>query len=139
MPVVRIRNLPNTSTEQCVRALQKENFLLVFEGVGMERFPLTKAIFREALVEACRINDIIPITMSNFKIGILSELWEYALDVNSDFKADVRLFLQVADHKPDYHQNYIVPDLLEIRKRLQKVRRSKLDKFWRQLSAHERI
>ena len=139
MPVVRIRNLPNTSTEQCVRALQKENFLLVFEGVGMERFPLTKAIFREALVEACRINDIIPITMSNFKIGILSELWEYALDVNSDFKADVRLFLQVADHKPDYHQNYIVPDLLEIRKRLQKVRRSKLNKFWKQLSAHERI
>ena len=81
---------------------------------------------------------MIPVTMSNFKIGILSEIWEYFLDESNNFNADTRFYLQVADHVTDYHQNYLIPNLVKIRSTLQKVRLSTLTYFLEGLSSLER-
>ena len=118
--------------------LHKDHYLFVFEGQYQNWYPLTADIFNKTLLKCCVDIGFLKVTQSNFKIGILTELWESSIKEIIPFKPDLRLFLQVADHRTDYHQNYIIPDLLVICECLQTVREINFVRFLGNLSSIER-
>jgi len=118
--------------------LSKNSHLFIFEGVGGVWYPMTSAIFNSTLLKVCADLGLFKVTQSNFKIGILTELWHTSIMDILPFRPDLRFFLAVADHRTDYHQNYIIPDLLTICTCLQQVREINLVRFLVYLSGEER-
>ena len=118
--------------------LHKDHYLFIFEGQYQNWYPLTDDIFNKTLLKCCVDIGFLKVTQSNFKIGILTELWESSIKEIIPFKPDLRFFLQVADHRTDYHQGYIIPDLLVICECLQTVREINLVRFLGNLSSIER-
>ena len=120
------------------RPLVKHDFLFVFRGVGNRVFPFTIPIFDTVLAMISSCLGFYKITKHNFKIGILSELWETCLRNMSSYNPDIRFFLQVADHVTDYHQAYIVPDLRLVNDVLQDSRAAHLHSFINTLNELDR-
>ena len=118
--------------------LKEGHPMFIFEGVAGKWFPMTSAIFNSTLLKVCMDIGLLKVTKSNFKIGILTELWHSSILNILPFHPDLRFFLMVDDHRTDYHQNYIIPDLLTISSCLQKVREINLVRFFHGLSGEER-
>jgi len=118
--------------------LKRAHNLFIFEGVAGEWFPVTGPIFNKTLVKVCSDMGLLKITKSNFKIGILTELWETSIKETLPFQPGLRFFLEVADHRTDYHQHYILPELRTICEGLQMVRGINLLRFLGSLTGEER-
>ena len=120
------------------RPFHKKDFLFIFEGQHGKWFPLTDSIFSTTLHKICTAIGLLRVNKSNFKIGVLTELWEASVKQVISFKPDARFFLQVADHRTDYHANYLIPDLVMIATALQEVRVFNLGMFIRRITMVER-
>ena len=120
------------------RAFMKKDFVFIFKGQQQKFYPITDDIFATTLHKVCSTTGLLRVTKSNFKIGALTELWEAAVRQVISFKPDLRFFLQLADHRTDYHQNYLIPDLVLITQAMQEVRRANLDLFLSGITTTER-
>ena len=117
--------------------LRKQDYLFIFQGQHGKFFPITGPIFSLTLHKICEHTGLFRVNKSNFKIGVLTELWSASIQQVISFAPDARFLLQVADHRTDYHQNYLIPDLVMIATALQEVRVVNLAAFLNTLSKHE--
>ena len=109
------------------RPLLPEDFLFIFDGIKPFYSPVTANIFGKTLKRVGEKIGFVDIRAHNFKHGILSTLFE---SVEKELTTiSERLFLHIADHKPDYSQEYIVPDLRFVNKKILKIRSLCLNVF----------
>ncbi|MAD43558.1 MAG: hypothetical protein CMH98_01010 [Oceanospirillaceae bacterium] len=101
--------------------------LFIFNGTFSHYTPVTADIFAKTLTKVSTKLGFPGIKPHNFKHGILTTLFEA---VEQDLETvSQRMYLAVADHKPDYSQEYIVPDLRFIDRKLKRIRASSLNVF----------
>ena len=109
------------------RSLTQHDMLFIFDGTFSHYTPVTADIFAKTLTKVSTKLGFPGIKPHNFKHGILTTLFEA---VEQDLETvSQRMYLAVADHKPDYSQEYIVPDLRFIDRKLKRIRASSLNVF----------
>ena len=109
--------------------LKKKDFLFIFVNSTNDIVPFTMDILTAALIKICEALEFTKIRIHNFKHGILSELYQAAEE--EMVSVSTRFLLHVADHKPDYHQDYLIPDLLHVANKIHYVRTLRLRAFQR--------
>jgi hypothetical protein len=109
------------------RKLESIDFLFIFKGQKKFLPPVTDNIFDKTLKKVCKRIGFFVIRSHNFKMRILSSLFEAVED--EQLVVSNRFFLHVGDHKPDYHQDYIIPDLLFVNKKINKIRLRRMNVF----------
>ena len=72
--------------------LKEGHPMFIFEGVAGKWFPMTSAIFNSTLLKVCMDIGLLKVTKSNFKIGILTELWHSSILNILPFHPDLRFF-----------------------------------------------
>ena len=116
------------------RPLHNRDFLFVFVNYKGEVFPMTSDKFRAALKVACKHSGLQHSRPHDLKHGILGDIWKAAVLQISTYKPDLRAYLCVADHQPDYSQKYIIPDLRVITRMIHSIRDGLLTEFLSELS-----
>ena len=109
------------------RPLLRKDFLFVFDGTFAFYTPVTADIFAKTLKVISEKIGFFDIRAHNFKHGILTTLFE-SVEKELEFVSD-RFYLAVADHKPNYSQEYIIPDLSFVNEKILRIRTHALNVF----------
>ena len=87
------------------RKFCKNDFLFIFKGTKRFLPPVTDNIVDKTLKITCKKIGFYDVRSHNFKMGLLSSLFEAVEE--EQMVVSKRFFLAVADHRPDYHEDYI--------------------------------
>lgn len=109
------------------RPLEGKDFLFIFQGTKPFYPPVTSDIVGKTLKLIASSLGFYHLRSHNFKHGILFSLYQAAED--ELLQTSIRFFLCVADHKPDYHQDYIVPDLVKVAEKIHYLRYLRIQEF----------
>lgn len=113
----------------------KENDLLYVYSRRNRSHALTYDLLRTTILKITHVTGLYHCKIHEIKHGVLQDMWSSKLNrICEKFEIDLPTYLAVADHKPDYSQDYIKPNPLQVNALVKHVQYGILNSFFNSLT-----